>query len=271
MNINAVIQRNNVQVLGQKDGPALLLVQGFGCDQVIWDRVLPYFTETYKVVLFDHVGTGGAAPDAYDPVRYASLDGYLEDLVGILDVLDLRDATIVAHSIAGMMALGASVDNPRIGQLVLLCTSPCYLNHEGYDGGFQPEDIDAVLEAVQANYPLWAAAMAPGITGSPAGSLLSAELTERICRLDPEHVRDFLQMSFASDVRQLLVHVPVPTLILQTQDDPLTPESASHYMHERLARSTLTKLDVRGNMPHISAPLKTLETILAHLQGLTHG
>lgn len=271
MNISAVVQRNNVQVLGQKDGPALLFVQGFGCDQVIWGRILPFFTDTYKVVLFDHVGTGGAAPDAYDPVRYASLGGYLEDLVEILDALDLTDATVVAHSIAGMMALGASVDSPRIGRLILLCTSPCYLKHDGYDGGFRAEDIDAVLKAVQANYPLWAAAMAPGITGSPAGSDLSAYLVERMCRLNPEHVRDFLKMSFAADVRELLVHVPVPTLIVQTQADPLTPDSASDFLDRNLPISTLTRLDVRGNMPHISAPLKTAETILGYLQGLAHG
>ncbi|WP_104103315.1 alpha/beta fold hydrolase [Arthrobacter sp. 08Y14] len=148
---DTVFQRNNVKVLGRADGPALVLVQGFGCDQVIWDRILPEVTETCKVVLLDHVGTGWAEPTAYSPEKYASLEGYLADLLEVLDALELENATVVGHSVAGMMALAASVESSRIGRLVLLCASACYLSHDGYAGGFEPENVEDVLRAVEAN------------------------------------------------------------------------------------------------------------------------
>lgn len=266
MKTSAVIQRNNVRVLGRADGPVLLLVQGFGCDQVIWNRILPFFTDTYKVVLFDHVGTGGADPDAYGAAKYAALEGYLEDLAEILNVLDVQDATVVGHSIAGTMALAVSTRSPRIARLVLVCTSPCYVNDEGYIGGFRPEDIEGVLDAVEANYPLWARAMAPTIAGEDPDSEVSAELAENMCRLHPECVRDFLQMSFAADVRQLLPQVPVPALILQSPGDPLTPESASLFLHKHLPRSTRVELKALGNMPHLSSPRETAEAILEYME-----
>lgn len=271
MNAARVIQRNNVRVVGRADGPALVLVQGFGCDQVIWDRVLPWFTDTYKVVLLDHVGTGGADPQAYDPDKYAALSAYQADLEEVLEALDLRDATILGHSIAGSMALASAADNPRIGRLVLVCTSARYLNDEGYGGGFEPADIDGVLAAVQANYPLWAAAMAPGIVGEAPGSALSAELAERMCRLRPEYVVDFLRMSFRADVRDLLPRVRVPVLILQAPADPLTPEPASRYLHEHLPSSSLMLLEAPGNMPHVHSPQKTAEAVLAYLSAAAHG
>lgn len=265
MNTSTIIQRNNIQVRGREDGPVLLLVQGFGCDQVIWDRLLPSFTDVYKVVLFDHVGTGGSSPAAYDPEKYASLQGYLSDLEEILEVLDLQAVTLVGHSIAGAMGLAAAVDNPRIARIVLICTSACYLNDGGYTGGFEREDVEGILDTVEANYPLWAAAMAPRIVGSDPGSDDSVELSERMCRLEPAFVRDFLRMSFNADVRELLPKVAVPVSILQTRADPLTPEPATQYLHAHLPDGILTELDIQGNMPHLAAPRITAAAILDFL------
>ena len=265
MNISTIIRRNNIQVLGRQDGPVLLLVQGFGCDQVIWDRMLPSFTDVYKVVLFDHVGTGGSSPEAYDPDKYASLQGYLTDLEEILEALDLQAVTLIGHSIAGAMGLAAAVDNPRIARMVLICSSACYLNDAGYTGGFERQDVEGVLNTVEANYPLWAAGMAPGITGSDPGSDVTVELTERMCRLHPTYVRDFLQMSFNADVRELLPKVAVPVQVLRTRADPLTPEPAAKYLHEHLPAGILTELDIHGNMPHLASPGLTAAAILDFL------
>lgn len=265
MNAQKVLHRNNVQVLGRADGPVLMLVQGFGCDQVIWDRMLPAFTDTYKVVLFDHVGTGGADASAYDAAKYASLEGYLGDLREVMDALDLRDATVAGHSIAGAMALAAAVDSPRIGRLVLLCTSPCYQNDGGYAGGFEPEDIDLILAAAEANYPLWAAAAAAELSGTPVGSAVQSQLAERFCRLQPQYVGEFLRMSFAADIRHLLPLVTTPALILQTPNDPLTPGPATQQLREQLSGSKFVMLDTRGSMPHVSSPAATAGAILEYL------
>ena len=264
----AVLRRNNVRVLGRSDGPSLVLVQGFGCDQVIWDRMLPYFTDHYRVILLDHVGTGGADP-ADDPARYSDLNGYLVDLLGVLEMLDLQDATVLGHSIAGAMAVAAAALSPRIGRLVLLCSSACYLNDGDYAGGFDQEDVENILRTAEANYPLWAAAMAPGIAGVEKDSELSSELAERICRLDPAHVRDFLAMSFGADIREQLPEVAAPALILRTREDPLTPEAASVYLHRHLRGSTLVTLDTVGNMPHLNSPEPTAQAILKYFESET--
>ena len=40
--------------------------------------VAPAFAETYRTVLFDHVGAGHSDVAAYDFTKYASLDGYVD-------------------------------------------------------------------------------------------------------------------------------------------------------------------------------------------------
>ena len=83
-----VIRRNNVHVLGLGDQP-IVFAHGFGCDQNMWRYVAPTFEAGNRVVLFDHIGAGGSDLGAYDPAKYASLDGYADDVIEICRTLEL--------------------------------------------------------------------------------------------------------------------------------------------------------------------------------------
>ena len=81
-----MISRNNVHLAGE--GPAaMVFAHGFGCDQNMWRLVEPAFRNRFRTVLFDHVGAGGSDLAAYDPEKYASLEGYADDLVEMGSVL----------------------------------------------------------------------------------------------------------------------------------------------------------------------------------------
>ena len=43
----------------------MVFAHGFGCDQNMWRFVAPEFENDFKVVLFDHVGTGGSDLSSY--------------------------------------------------------------------------------------------------------------------------------------------------------------------------------------------------------------
>ena len=79
--------RNAVTVTGRPHGRAMIFAHGFGCDQNMWRFVAPAFEDTHRVVLFDHVGAGRSDLSAYDPDRYARLDGYADDVLEILQEL----------------------------------------------------------------------------------------------------------------------------------------------------------------------------------------
>src|SRR3954451_3486006 len=79
----SVLARNHVRVSGDPDGRSILFAHGFGCDQNMWRFVGPAFEADHRVILFDYVGGGGSDLGAYDPERYATLDGYASDVVEI--------------------------------------------------------------------------------------------------------------------------------------------------------------------------------------------
>ncbi|HET9516253.1 MAG TPA: alpha/beta hydrolase [Actinoplanes sp.] len=258
--------RNAVTVTGQVDGRPIVFAHGFGCDQNMWRFVAPAFEPSHRVVLFDHVGSGQSDLAAYDPQRYASLDGYADDVLQIVHDLDLTETVFVGHSVSAMIGVLAAVRAPRrFAKLVLVAPSPRYLDDTDYIGGFQPADIEEMLDSLDSNYLGWSSAMAPVIVGNPHRPELGAELTNSFCRTDPEIARQFARVTFLSDNRADLALLRTPTLILQCADDVIAPAAVGDYLHRQLPGSRLVAMRATGHCPNLSAPAETIDAIRAFL------
>jgi sigma-B regulation protein RsbQ len=257
--------RNNVVVRGE--GRPMVFGHGFGCSQAMWRYVAPDFERDHQVVLFDYVGAGGSDLTSYRPGRYDSLEGYATDLLEIIEQLDLHDVVFVGHSVSTMVGvLAANRDPSRFGALVLVSPSPRYIDDGDYVGGFEREDIDALLDSLDANHIGWSEAMAPVIMGNPDRPELADELADSFCRYDPAIERQFARVTFLSDHRRDLADVTVPTLVLQCQDDAIAPEAVGRYVHERIAGSEFVMIPVTGHVPNLSGPTEVIRAIRDHLR-----
>lgn len=263
----AVLRRNNVTVTGDPNGRPIVFAHGFGCSQEMWSRVVPHFEADYRVVVFDHVGSGGSDLAAYDAAKYDSLHGYADDVVEILEALDLTDAVFVGHSVSSMIGVLAAGAHPeRFGALVLVGPSPRYVNTDGYFGGFEQADIDALLDALDANYLGWSATMAPVIAGNPDRPEIGGELTESFCRTDPTIAGHFAAVTFLSDNRDDLAKVVTPTLVIQCADDVIAPDAVGAYVHEHIRGSALVRLHTTGHTPNLSGPDELTRAVLDYLR-----
>ncbi|MEU7484260.1 alpha/beta hydrolase [Streptomyces sp. NPDC042319] len=263
------LRRNNVTVTGNPDGPAVVLAHGFGCDQNMWRLTVPALADDYRVVLFDYVGSGRSDLSAFQEDRYASLDGYAQDVVEICEALDLREAAFIGHSVSAMTGVLAAAKAPeRIGSLVMVAPSPRYIDDEGYRGGFSAEDIEELLVSLESNYLGWSATMAPLIMGNPDRPELGEELTNSFCATDPDMARVFARTTFLSDSRDELKTVGVPTLVLECTQDVIAPREVGAFVHTQIPGSTLVTLDATGHCPHLSAPGATNQAITDFLADL---
>ncbi|OPC78028.1 alpha/beta hydrolase [Embleya scabrispora] len=261
-----VRSRNNVTVTGLPDGPVLLLAHGFGCDQNMWRLVVPALAERYRVVLFDYVGSGGSDLSTFSRERYSSLAGYAQDVVEICEELDVEDVVFVGHSVSAMVGILAARTAPRrIGALVMVAPSPCYIDDGDYRGGFTAEDIDELLASLESNYLGWSSTMAPVIMGNPERPELGQELTNSFCATDPDIAAVFARTTFLSDSRADLPDVTVPTLVLECSQDVIAPREVGAYVHAAIPSSHLVTLDAAGHCPQLSAPEATAEAILGFL------
>ena len=250
--------------VGRAGGPLVMLSHGFGCDQNLWRLVVPVLAKNHEVLLFDHVGAGRSDMSAWDPDRYASLNGYADDVLDLCRELDLRDVVFVGHSVSAMIGVLATIAEPeRFAKLVLLTPSPCYLDDGDYRGGFSAADIDQLLASLESNYLGWSATMAPVIMGNPDRPELGEELTNSFCRTDPAIAKVFARTTFLSDNRDDLAKVTVPTLVIESAVDAIAPREVGAFVHARIPGSRLVTLDSTGHCPQLSHPGPTAEAIAA--------
>jgi sigma-B regulation protein RsbQ len=254
-------QRNNVLVSG--DGPtAMIFAHGFGCDQTMWRFLAPAFTDRFKVITFDLVGSGGSDLSAYDRSKYGTLHGYADDLLEIVEAYADRPAIFVGHSVSSMIGMLATIKAPeRFAAQVMVGPSPCYINDGDYVGGFDRKDIDELLATMESNYLGWSSNIAPAIMGVPDRPQLGQELVDSFCRNDPDIARHFATVTFLSDHRADVPRSRTPSLILQCSDDLIAPRDVGDWLHRTLPNSTLRVIDNIGHCPHISAPSASTEAI----------
>lgn len=252
----SVQKRNNVQVSGIPDATStIFFAHGFGCDQTMWRRLAPTYAGRYRVVMFDLLGCGQSDVQAFDKTRYATLQGYADDLIEIVEHFGQGRALFVGHSVAAMIGLLAELARPGLFSAhVMVGPSPRYIDDEGYRGGFSQADIDSLLKTLHSNYLGWSSTMAPVLMGSAEQPALGIELAAAFARTDPDIAEHFARLTFNSDHRADLPKLKAPTLIIQCDDDLIAPLAVGRYMHAAILGSTLRVIDNKGHFPHLSQP-----------------
>jgi 3-oxoadipate enol-lactonase len=102
------------QVIG--DGPAVVLVHGFGLDMRMWDRQAAHLAARFRVIRYDCRGFGASGP--FDPaVAY----NHAGDLFALLDHLGIGRAVLAGLSFGGRVVLQAALAAPhRVRGLVMM-------------------------------------------------------------------------------------------------------------------------------------------------------
>jgi 3-oxoadipate enol-lactonase len=116
--VTAVLERPGARLVYEVtgEGPAVVLIHGFGLDMRMWDPQVGPLAARFRVVRYDCRGFGASGP--FDPaVPYT----HAGDLVALLDHLDIGDAVLVGLSFGGQVALQTALADPaRVRGLALL-------------------------------------------------------------------------------------------------------------------------------------------------------
>ncbi|MET4074653.1 alpha/beta hydrolase [Hymenobacter sp. UYCo722] len=265
----SILERSNVTISGASGPgtPALVFLHGLGADQATWRLLAPHFESDYQVIQLDLVGSGGSKLGDYSRERHGSLAGHADDLLDVLRTLALYDVVFVGHSVGAMIGVLAAVREPqRFQKMVLISPSPRFINEQGYAGGFEQQDINELLAAIDADYHGWSRGISPVMMGADESPELVMELTNSFVRTNPEIARHFARVTFLSDTRAELGFLVTPTLVVQSAHDVIAPLAVGHYINEQLADSRIEVIATSGHCPHLSAPQQTLAAIDAFLK-----
>ncbi|MET9274805.1 3-oxoadipate enol-lactonase [Kribbella sp. NPDC003557] len=110
--------RLNYVETGPADAPVVLLGSSLGADQGMWAPQVDVLSKRFRVIAFDHRGHGRSdVPEG--PYSIEELGG---DVVGLLDALDVEQASYVGISLGGAVGLWLAQNAPdRFHRFVAIC------------------------------------------------------------------------------------------------------------------------------------------------------
>ncbi|CAA0823123.1 Probable esterase KAI2 [Striga hermonthica] len=258
---------HNVHILGSGD-TTVVLGHGFGTDQSVWKYLVPDLVDDYRVLLYDNMGAGTTNPVYFDFDRYSTLEGHASDLLLILDEFNVRSCIFVGHSLSAMTGALASIFRPDLFQkIIVLSSSPRFLNSADYFGGFELADIEQLAGAIESNYNSWVSGFAPLVVGGDMDSVAVQEFSRTLFNMRPDIARSVFRMIFSFDIRDYLGRVTVPCHIIQSSKDMAVPVSVSEYIRQRVGgRSVVEVMPTEGHLPQLSAPEVTIPVLLRHIR-----
>ncbi|PLK73253.1 3-oxoadipate enol-lactonase [Rhizobium sp. TH135] len=102
---------------GPAQRPVIVFINSLGTDFRIWRDVLVRLAGDYPLLTYDKRGHGlsdvGEAP--------YSIDDHVDDLIGILEHLNVRQAVICGLSVGGLIAQGLYARRPDLVRALILC------------------------------------------------------------------------------------------------------------------------------------------------------
>jgi sigma-B regulation protein RsbQ len=251
-----------------RPGHTLILGHGFGCDQTAWSKLLPWLEAHFRVVAFDFAGCGPAGEENYDRRRHGTLFGYADDVLEILDELRIERCAYLGHSVGSMIGAAVAVARPgTIEKLVMVAGSPHYLNSQGYEGGFEQAELDALYDGMSTNFQAWAAGFVPMVVGIPDHAVID-EFSRMLFQMRPDIAQAMARVIFQSDMRGLLPRLAPPTCIVQPRRDIAVPMSVAEFMQQRIRNAALEVIESEGHVPHITEPEAVRAVLERHLTPL---
>lgn len=175
-----------------------------------------------RFIAFDKRGTGhsdrvgGAAP----------LEDRVEDITAVLDAVGSERAVLIGLSEgAATAALFAAAYPARVFGLVMISSITTGFPGRGHPGAFRPEVLQEAIDV----YRSWGSGKifdlyAPSRAGGDLHHFLLG-VYER-ASASRESVQRLLETMFAVDVRHVLPHIPVPTLVVHRAGDVVPVEGA---------------------------------------------
>lgn len=251
------------RVLEAGAGWPVVLLHAFPLSADMWRPQLERAANGWRLIAPDLPGFGRAAFARGTP---GTMDAMAEAVDGVLDALEVGQATIGGLSMGGYVTLALFRRSPgRFTGVILADTKATADTPQGRDARRQ------MIDLVQREGPSAVAdQMLPKLLGDTSRrerQALEVMVRGLIEQNRPEGIAAAIEaMMGRPDSTELLASIPCPVLVIVGSEDTLTPPSDAEAMQQRLTRSRLVLLPAAGHLSNLETP-DTFSQALADFLG----
>ena len=245
-----VVPVNGLEIAYERvgEGPPLVFVHGAALDARMWQPQLAALADEFTVVAWDEPGAGrsSAVPADFGLADYASC------LAALIEALWLGPAHVAGLSWGGTVVQELYRHHPElVATLILIDT------YAGWKGSLPEDELRARVAGARQMLAAPAEAFDPTLPGLFAGdppAEFVALLHEIAAAVRPESLRTQLFVMAEADLRDLLVRIAVPTLLIWGELDARSPLTVARQFEKAIPDTRLVVLPGCGHVSHLERP-----------------
>jgi pimeloyl-ACP methyl ester carboxylesterase len=244
------------------EGPPLVLLHGWPTNSREWRRQVDGLSDEFTVVAWDAPGAGGSS----DPPEKFDLGDYADTLAAFIDALELGRPHLAGLSFGGGLALELYRRHPSVPQTLILTSA-----YAGWAGSLPAEVVEQRLQLMLRNCDLppdqWGPSLIQTLLTEEASADMFAELMLILSEFHPRGTRVAMRAFAEADLRDVLPHVDVPTLLLYGDKDVRTGHSVYGPLHSNIRGSKIALIPGVGHMIDIEAAERFNAEVRVFLRG----
>lgn len=233
-----VKEEKGYKYIDEGEGEVLLLLHGLFGALSNWESVVHKFSKTHRVMI-------PMLPIYEMPIREAGLDGLVEFLEGFVEMVGLKEMSLMGNSLGGHIALIYTLKNSgKVKRLILTGSSGLFENSMG--GSFPKRgSYEYIKERVEYTFY-------DPKTATPEYVEEVFETTKSI----PKCMRIVAIAKSAQrhNMAKELTTIDIPTLLVWGLNDTITPPEVAHEFNRLIKNSTLRFIDKCCHAPMMEHP-----------------
>lgn len=229
-------------------GPPLVFVHGAAADGRTWRPQLAALSDEFTVVAWDEPGAGRSSDVPPD----FGLAEYADCLAILVEALELGRAHVAGLSWGGTVVLELYRRHPELVATLILADT-----YAGWRGSLPEEEVRARVEGLRRMLAAPAGDFDPALPGLFAGdppaeyvTLLEAVAAD----VRRESMRTALGVMAATDQRDLLPRIDVPTLLIWGERDARSPLGVARQFEREIRGAELVVISGAGHVSNLEQP-----------------
>lgn len=250
-----------------REGEPIVLLHCYSCSGRWWQKLIPLLSEHHRVVTFDLVGHGGSEK----PSSGYEIGAQSAAVAAAMNELGLRQATVIGHSMGGLVATSLAEQSSELVDRVVLIGTPA----ESGDGNLP--FLAKLSRTPVIGEALWRVKLGSMVKSSYGDAFAPGTDVSEMFENPDQVVEDLGDMTYKSykeshagseefldggSVPARLRATGVPVLAIDGTEDQILDADEVLAAMQTVPGARIVPIEGVGHSPNVEAPEETADAVL---------